>query len=72
VETALALAKRVCANAPVAVRSSLRVMRDASLADDETAWQLSKDGLRTAMQSDDYSEGLSAFVEKRPPMWTGS
>jgi enoyl-CoA hydratase len=69
VDTAIAVAQRICSNAPVAVRESRKVIIDAALAEDEVAWQLSKDGLRVAMATSDYAEGLNAFIENRTPTW---
>jgi enoyl-CoA hydratase len=69
---ALALAKRVEANAPVAVRASRRVVLAATMADDEVGWRMSMEGMAEAMGSADFSEGLTAFIEKRPPNWTGA
>jgi enoyl-CoA hydratase len=69
VSTAIALAERICANAPIAVRESRKIVLDASLAEDEVAWQLSKEGLGRAIATSDYMEGLNAFIEKRSPIW---
>ncbi len=68
---AAALAERICANAPVAVRQSRRVVLEGTGADDETGWNLSHEAMAHAMQSTDFVEGLTAFIEKRPPNWTG-
>lgn len=70
-DAALALADRICANAPVAVRASRRVVLEATHAPDELGWKLSVEGMGEAMRSADFSEGLTAFIEKRPPNWTG-
>lgn len=70
-ETALALAASIAANAPVAVRESLAVAR-AVHAQDETALRaLSDAALARVMASEDYREGPLAFIEKRAPKWQG-
>jgi enoyl-CoA hydratase len=68
---ARALAARVTANAPVAVRETRQVVVESALADDATGWRLSEAAMMTAVGSADFSEGLTAFIEKRPPVWTG-
>jgi enoyl-CoA hydratase len=68
---AVELAEQVCANAPVAVRESRKVVLEATHADDEIGWKMSIEGMGKAMSSEDFSEGLTAFIEKRPPQWKG-
>jgi enoyl-CoA hydratase len=70
-DVATALAEQICANAPVAVRESRRVVLEATHAPDEVGWKLSAEGMAAAMRSDDFREGLTAFIEKRPPRWQG-
>jgi enoyl-CoA hydratase len=70
-DEAVALAERICANAPVAVRETRRLMRELVGADDETAMAKSNEAMMTVMSSEDFSEGLTAFIEKRPPAWKG-
>ncbi|HXQ59405.1 MAG TPA: enoyl-CoA hydratase-related protein [Acidimicrobiales bacterium] len=67
---ALALAERICANAPVAVRQSLGLL-EACTAPDERAWSLSTRAIEAVMASDDAREGRQAFLEHRPPQWRG-
>ncbi|HKH06819.1 MAG TPA: crotonase/enoyl-CoA hydratase family protein [Acidimicrobiales bacterium] len=68
---AMALAEQVTANAPVAVRESRKVVLTATHADDEVGWKMSAEAMGVAMTSEDFSEGLTAFIEKRPPRWKG-
>src|SRR5215210_4133950 len=70
-EAALALAERINANAPVAVRQSRRVVVEGMLADDDTAWKVTADAMAKAMATEDFAEGPRAFIEKRPPQWKG-
>jgi len=69
--TARALAERICANAPVAVRESLAVMRDAYELTEEQGWQRSAEAMDRIRASEDAKEGPRAFAEKRAPRWTG-
>ncbi|WP_329184333.1 enoyl-CoA hydratase-related protein [Actinacidiphila glaucinigra] len=68
---ALELASRVCENAPVAVQASLVAM-DAWLSGaDALGWRATEEATRTVMASEDRHEGVAAFLDKRPPRWTG-
>jgi enoyl-CoA hydratase/carnithine racemase len=68
-DDALALAERVCANGPVAVRESLRVLNHSLAAAEALAWQLSDEAAATVHASDDSREGVEAFLQKRAPRW---
>jgi enoyl-CoA hydratase/carnithine racemase len=71
VTAATALAQRICVNAPVAVQASLTALNQALATHDEVGWTLTADAVATIRTSDDYEEGISAFLNKRAPRWSG-
>jgi enoyl-CoA hydratase len=71
IDKARELAARIEANAPVAVRASRHVLISVMTEDEDTGWRLSGEAMARAMGSQDSKEGLIAFIEKRPPQWTG-
>ena len=71
VETAMALADRVLANAPLAVRASRRLILEAPEQTDREGMREASRAMADLSSTDDYAEGPRAFIEKRPPEWTG-
>jgi enoyl-CoA hydratase/carnithine racemase len=71
-EAALALAGRICANAPLAVRRSKQVARAAVDLSEPEAWKLNAQVTGEIFASHDALEGAMAFGQKRPPEWTGA
>ena len=69
--TALALAARICENAPVAVRESRRITAAAPGLSDAEGWRLVDDAWARIWKTEDAREGPRAFAEKRPPEWKG-
>lgn len=68
---ALRLANAICENAPIAVRESLSVARQALDLDDAALRDLSAAAARKVAATEDYKEGPRAFIEKRAPRWVG-
>lgn len=70
-ETALGLAATIAANAPVALAVTKRLMYHALEVGTTAAWAEIDATLPSVLATDDAREGARAFVEKRPPRWTG-
>ena len=71
IAAAQALAARITVNAPVAVRHSLGVARQALDMSDAQLMAESARAQQQNMTSEDFKEGPRAFIEKRAPGWTG-
>lgn len=71
IAAAQALAARITVNAPVSVRHSLSVARQALDLSDAELMAVSQKAQAANMTSEDFKEGPRAFIEKRAPKWTG-
>ena len=65
------LAARIAANAPLAVWASRRVVLAAAYESDDTLIDMTNQEFGKILGSEDTKEGLTAFIEKRPPNWQG-
>jgi enoyl-CoA hydratase/carnithine racemase len=70
-DEALRVAHQIVAAAPLAVRASRRVVLMAASEPDDALRQVSRELLDELVASEDGSEGLLAFAERRPPRWQG-
>ena len=69
--TALEIAARIAAAAPLAVQASRRVVLASADLEEEDLKSMSNKEMAAVMNSEDTKEGLTAFIEKRPPNWQG-
>jgi enoyl-CoA hydratase len=67
----LALAARIGANAPIALRITKELMWQEMGMHNQAEWTAIRAQAAPAFASDDAKEGAAAFAEKRPPIWSG-
>jgi enoyl-CoA hydratase len=70
-ERAKELAAQVCQAAPLAVAESRKIVIEATDQPDEVGWRMSAEGIGKMFGTEDFGEGLTAFAEKRDPVWKG-
>jgi enoyl-CoA hydratase len=71
ISAALEMAERIARNAPLAVRSSKSVMRQAVELSEAEAWNVNNVAFGEIGRTADAMEGAVAFAEKRSPNWQG-
>ena len=72
-ERAMEMAETIASNAPLAVQSSKSLIRDlvSQSSWDDSTWNRLTRELEKISKTADAAEGARAFVEKRPPVWSG-
>lgn len=68
---AMALARRLAGQAPLSMRLAKEQLQDAADHDLDAALRLEAEGILACMETDDWHEGASAFVERRAPRFRG-
>jgi len=71
-EEAVALAAEVAARAPLAVRAAKKLINQAFEGPLAAGLEQERDAFHTLFGSEDRSEGMRAYVEKRQPHWKGA
>lgn len=64
-------ALRIAENAPLTLQSVKQIVGELARPAAERDVDAVRDGIRTCMESDDYREGMRAFLEKRRPRFSG-
>jgi enoyl-CoA hydratase len=67
-----ALAAAVCANAPLAIRETMRVSNAAHDLTADALWKLTNERFAILEASNDAAEGVAAFAQKRSANWTAT
>ena len=70
-DAAIAMAEQIASNAPLAVWESRSIVIAADWEDERTLERLAGEAFGRVLASEDTKEGLTAFIEKRPPQWKG-
>jgi enoyl-CoA hydratase/carnithine racemase len=66
------VANRIATRAPIAAQTGKLNLRAATSMDLESAIQYERDLQAVTFATSDAREGIAAFIEKRPPMFTGT
>lgn len=68
-EAATAVAERICRNAPLSVQACLAAVASQTSANDEQLWDTTEKAKKTMLATEDSTEGVKAFFERRQPDW---
>jgi len=70
-DAALALARQIAQNGPLAVQTAKQIIAESRNWRPEDMFDLQRPRIAHVFASDDAREGATAFAEKRAPVWTG-
>jgi enoyl-CoA hydratase/carnithine racemase len=67
-----ALVERIATSSPLTLRIGKQAFYEQLELDEHGAYELTRGVMAASAQARDAQEGMSAFLEKRPPTWSGS
>ncbi len=70
-ETTMEFAKKLASKAPLALRRAKAVMNQGIEMDLKSGLKLEEEAVNFLTQTEDFQEGIMAFMEKRQPQWKG-
>ncbi len=70
-DEAMGQAERIAGNAPFAVGRLKRLLREAPTSSLEDVLRRETEGALECLATDDFEEGITSFLERRPPRFTG-
>jgi len=70
-ETALSLAKNLSEKAPLSMKLAKERLQNARLIAIEKVLKFETDAILSCMETEDWQEGIKAFMEKRKPIYKG-
>ena len=71
-DAVVALVERIAASSPLTVRIGKEAFYEQVELDERGAYELMRRVMAANAQTGDAQEGMGAFLEKRPPAWSGS
>jgi enoyl-CoA hydratase len=71
-DEALEMASRIAANAPLSLRATKQLMREALALPESEFWDVQLSYVNDVFRSNDAKEGAAAFAHTRRPEWSGT
>lgn len=70
-EAVMQFAETIASKAPLAIKKIKDIMNKGVETDLDSGIQMEQEGVRFLTQTEDFREGIAAFMQKRAPQWKG-